>query len=127
MLPLEIIAQADSAAVEIASPHRAVLIDYFIDGGAGYMSILTLFLIGIFIAAWKAPAWVRDLGSGALIAGIISTLIAAYQIFGLIMRYGDISFSVTCGGIRCAIIPLIYGLMIYLLSILISTFQKPRI
>ena len=30
------------------------LVDYFFMGGSGPMTILTLFLIGVLIAAWKA-------------------------------------------------------------------------
>ena len=130
MLPLEIIAQADTLiqeAVQLTAPQKAPLIRYYIDGGAGYMSILTLFLIGIFVAAWKAPAWVRDIGCAAFIASVVFTLIAAYQIFGLVQQWSEMPFGVACGGIRCALIPLIYGLMIYLVSIIISLFQKPRI
>lgn len=131
MLPLETIIQADTliqeTAVHLTAPEKTTLIRYYIDGGAGYMSILTLFLIGIFIAAWKAPAWIRDIGFGAFIASLIFSLIAVFQIFGLVQQWSDMPFSVACGGIRCALIPLIYGLMIYLVSILISLFQKPRI
>lgn len=114
-------------AVQVDIPARHSIMHFFINGGAGYMSILTLFLISIFIAAWKAPAWVRDLGFGALIASLAFVFITSYQIFGLVQQWSDMPFGVACGGIRCALIPLIYGLIIYLISILISTFQKPRI
>lgn len=131
MTILDIAAQADTliieAAIETPPPAKDTLVDYFINGGAGYISILTLFLIGIFIAAWKAPAWIRGIGLGALIASLIFTLIGSYQIFGLIQQWSGIPFGVVCGGLRCICIPLIYGLFIYLISILISTFQKPRI
>lgn len=113
--------------VQIDIPARQSLMHFFINGGAGYMSILTLFLIGIFIAAWKAPAWVRDIGFGAFIASLATVAISSYQLFGLVEQWRDMPFGIACGGIRCAIIPLIYGLIIYLISILISTFQKPRI
>ncbi|MBR2064997.1 MAG: hypothetical protein IJ971_09925 [Bacteroidales bacterium] len=129
-----IIHAADTLAQAIAEepvlidpPTRHSIMHFFINGGAGYMSILTLFLIGIFIAAWKAPAWVRDLGFGALIASLAFVVITSYQIFGLVQQWSDMPFGVACGGIRCALIPLIYGLIIYLISILISIFQKPRI
>lgn len=131
MTILDAIAQADTllqeTAVEIIIPEKTPLIDYYIEGGAGYMSILTLFLIGVFIAAWKAPAWVRDLGFGAFMSSILFTFIAGYQMFGLIQQYADMPFAVACGGLRCISIPLIYGTFIYILAILISTFQKPRI
>ena len=38
------------------------LVDYFFMGGSGPMTILTIFLIGVLIAAWKAPNWVRGIG-----------------------------------------------------------------
>ena len=71
---------AAEEAVQIEIPARHSIMHFFINGGAGYMSILTLFLIGIFIAAWKAPAWVRDLGFGALIASLAFVFITSYQL-----------------------------------------------
>ena len=47
------------------------LVDYFFMGGSGPMTILTIFLIGVLIAAWKAPNWVRGIGFSALLASFL--------------------------------------------------------
>lgn len=102
--------------------------DYFLNGGVGPMCVITLFLIGVLVSAWKAPAWVRDFGFGAVIAAVCWLFVGFIQMFQAIEIVGNtMPFSVHCGGLWRILIPLVYGLLIYLLSILISTFQKPRI
>ena len=44
--------------------------DYFLNGGVGPMTVITLFLIAVLVSAWKAPTWVRDFGFGAVIASL---------------------------------------------------------
>ena len=39
----------------------------FVEGGLGYMIIISVFLILLFLAAWKAPRWVKEIGIGALV------------------------------------------------------------
>lgn len=102
--------------------------DYFLNGGVGPMAVITLFLIAVLVSAWKAPIWVRDFGFGAVIASLCWLFVDCIQMFQIIEIVGNtMPFSVYCGGIWRLLIPLVYGLLIYLLSILISTFQKPRI
>ena len=50
----------------------------FMQGGAGFMTILTILLVAIFFAAWKAPAWVKEIGSFALVFGFLTYLIGLY-------------------------------------------------
>ena len=38
----------------------------FMQGGAGFMTILTVLLVAIFFAAWKAPRWIKEIGTFAL-------------------------------------------------------------
>ena len=38
----------------------------FVEGGLGYMIVISLFLIALLIAAWKAPRWVKEIGIGRL-------------------------------------------------------------
>ena len=40
---------------------------------------------------------------------------------------GDISPSLVCGGLKVTLIPVLYGLVVYFLSLLIRVIQKPRI
>lgn len=101
--------------------------DLFVSGGAGYMTIISLFLIALLIAAWKAPRWVKEIGIGALVVAIFATLLGLYQIFTALQMVGDISSAVICGGLKVAMIPTFYGLIVYFISLVIRIIQKPRI
>ena len=83
----------------------------FLEGGLWGMTLLTLELIGLL----------------ALISGIVYTLLGFSQAMGFVQRAGDISFSLLAGGLRVACIPVIYGMLIYMLSLVIRLVQKPRI
>ena len=89
------------------------LSNLFFEGGPLFMAILTLLLALLFLAAWKAPAWVRDFG--------------AYQACDDIQKAGDISTPVLCGGIKCMLIAPCYGLIIYVVARIIKICQTPRI
>ena len=99
----------------------------FYEGGWLGMSILTVELIGLLFAAWKAPAWVKEIGLLALISGFIYTLFGFRQAMHAIQLAGDISLSLLAGGFRASSIPILYGLLIYAVSLVIRMFQKPRI
>ena len=99
----------------------------YVEGGAGFMTVISVLLILMLIAAWKAPKWVKEIGIGALVAGIFATLLGLLQIFDAIQMFGDISLSVICGGLKVAMIPVLYGLIVYFISLIIRVIQKPRI
>ena len=42
------------------------MLRYFIEGGPAFMAVLTVLLVAIFFAAWKAPRWVKEIGNFAL-------------------------------------------------------------
>ena len=46
------------------------MFDLFVQGGTIGMSLLTVELICMLFAAWKAPAWVKEIGLLALLTGI---------------------------------------------------------
>lgn len=97
-------------------------------GGPVFMSILTLLLVLLFVAAWKAPAWVKELGKMAPVVGIFSMLLGFNQMFSYIIDATDsVPFPVICGGMKVALIPMLYGLIIYFISLIIRITQKPRI
>ena len=134
MYPLNIISETVdtlvcdlSGAVELPSPPHVPLTDYFVNGGPILMSIITVLLIAVLFAAWKAPAWVKELGILALAASVFMTVMGLYQIFDTIMLYGEASFRVYCSGLTIAMLPLLYGLLVYIVSIIIRIAQKPRI
>lgn len=103
------------------------MFDLFLAGGKLGMSILTVELICMLFAAWKAPAWVKEIGLLALVSGIVYELLGFFSALGAIQQAGDISMGLLAGGFRAACIPLIYGLLIYAASLVIRMLQKPRI
>ena len=99
----------------------------FVEGGLVWMIGISLFLIALFIAAWKAPRWVKEIGKGALVFAIFGTLLGLAQVFDAIQMFGDISPAVICGGLKVTLIPTFYGFIVYFVSLIIRVIQKPRI
>ena len=103
------------------------LSDFFISGNMIHMSILTLLLAFVFLAAWKAPAWVWKIGLLALVSGILFGLLGYSQICDFTQSNGDVSPTVLMGGYKCMMIPVVYGFIIFIVSLIINIFQSPRI
>ena len=111
----------------------------FIQGGAGFMTVLTVLLVAIFFAAWKAPRWIKEIGSFALVFGFLTLLIGLYQMFvalqqvamdigeGVTGVFDLISPGVLFGGLKIAMIPVFYGIIIYLVSLVVCLIKKPRL
>ena len=111
----------------------------FMQGGAGYMTILTVLLVAIFFAAWKAPRWIKEIGTFALVFGFLTLLIGLYQMFAALqqvaMDLGEgvsgifdlVSPDVLFGGIKVGLIPVTYGMIIYLISLIVRIIKKPRL
>lgn len=103
------------------------LSDYFVMGNPIFMSILTILLASVFLAAWKAPAWIWKIGVLALACGILFGAIGFYQICDFTNSNGDVSPVVLISGYRCMMVPPVYGIIIFVISLLIHIFQSPRI
>jgi hypothetical protein len=111
----------------------------FIQGGPVFMTILTVLLVAIFFAAWKAPRWIKEIGSFALVFGFLTLLIGLYQMFvalqqvamdigeGVTGVFDLISPGVLFGGLKIALIPVFYGIIIYLISLVVCLIKKPRL
>ena len=99
----------------------------FVEGGLGYMIVISLFLIALLIAAWKAPRWVKEIGIGALVFSVFATLRGLSQIVDLVQTFGEVSFPVLAGGLKVTLITTFYGLIVYFLSLVIRVIHKPRI
>jgi len=92
------------------------------------MGILTILLVGIFFAAWKAPRWVKEIGLFALVFGFFSLCLGLRQAFVFIAGSDTaISSNVIFAGMSVAMIPVLYGIIIYLVSLVIRLIQKPRL
>ena len=101
--------------------------DYFVMGGLGGMIIITVLLICLLLAAWKAPRWVKEIGIGALVFSIFWTLLGLAQAFDTIQTVGDVPQAVLAGGLKVCLISVLYGLIVYFLSLVLRIIQKPRI
>ncbi len=91
------------------------------------MSLLTLEFIGLLLAAWKAPGWVKEAGLLALVTGILGFLFGFCQISGVVHEIGEISPALIFGGLRVAVIAMIYGCIIYAVSLALRIVQKPKL
>ncbi len=112
---------------EVIERARVTLPQLFVEGGLVWMIGISLFLIALFIAAWKAPRWVREIGIGAVVFGIFGTLLGLLQVLDAVQMIGDVSPAVLCGGLKVTMITTFYGLIVYFISLVIRVIQKPRI
>lgn len=116
-----------SEAVQVPPMEMPSLPVPFMSGGVGGMCIISLFLVALFFAAWKAPRWVKEIGLCGLTSGFAFGLVGLWQMFHAIQHYDDTPFSVICGGLQAILISIIYGLIVFFVSLVIRIIQKPRI
>ena len=91
------------------------------------MSIITLLLVALFFAAWKAPAWVKEIGLAALAVGAMWTLMGILQMADFMSGNSDVATNIIWGGVKVGLIPVVYGIIVYIISLIIRVIQKPRI
>lgn len=89
------------------------------------LAILTILLVLILLSAWKAPRWVRPIGSIALGFCALSYLFGFFLGLEDISRAYEISPTVMLGGVKIWNFFMAYGLLIYFVSHVISFIQKP--
>ena len=120
--------QAPPEALQAAEPQASSLPDLFSQGGPLWMSLITILLVALLFAAWKAPRWVKEFGLAAPVVALLSLLFGLYRAFDALYQTGGvISPGVVFGGLKVSTIPIIYGLLVYLLSLVIRIVRKPRI
>ena len=83
------------------------------------MAYLTLLLALVFLAAWKAPAWVHSIGLIALACGFLFSVLGLYQMYDYMQAHGEIAAAGVYGGYKCALVPVIYGIIILLISLIV--------
>ena len=113
-------------AIAMERPHFSIA-TLFVEGGTAGMLLITILLIALLIAAWKAPNWVKEIGIGALVVGAFWTLLGLRQAAEAVVMTGDISPVLVWSGIRVMSISFMYSLIVYFLSLIIRIIQKPRI
>ena len=103
------------------------LFTLFISGGPVGMIIITLLFIALFFAAWKAPAWVKEIGIAALVVGIFWTLSGFLQMADYLAGHDDVAPNIIAGGFKVGLVPVLYGLIVYFVSLILRVIHKPRI
>ena len=101
----------------------------FYNGDFIAMGIITALLAAVFFAAWKAPAWVKDLGLIAMIMGFFGSMLGCYLAFGQLSEdvNNEIGRYQIYGGFQYSLIGPLYGMAVYVISIAIHIWQKPKI
>ena len=117
-----------SATTETAVDMSVSIPQLFMQGGPVGMSILTALLVALLFAAWKAPAWVKEIGAAGLAFSLFMIAISWYKAATAVeICKGAISPALLWGGLKCCMVTLIYGLIIYLVSLVIRIVRKPRL
>lgn len=103
------------------------MLDLFYEGGTLFMTILTILLLGVIVSFWKYPKWTKEIGLLALSFGILGQIIGLYSAFKGIEQMGEVSQQMMAGGLKVSSITTIYGLLIYILSIVLRLINKPKL
>ena len=65
----------------------------------------------------------KTYGNLALASGILGSFIGIYSALGVIEQVGNVSQAILAGGFRVAFISLMYGVIVYIVSRLLSIFR----
>ncbi|AXP81050.1 MotA/TolQ/ExbB proton channel family protein [Mariniflexile rhizosphaerae] len=103
------------------------MLDLFYEGGSLFMTILTILLLGVIVCFWKFPEWIKEVGLLALSFGILGQIIGLYGAFKGIEQMGQVSQEMMAGGLKVSSITTIYGLLIYIISLILRLINKPRL
>lgn len=103
------------------------MLDLFYQGGPLFMTILTILLLGVIVCFWKFPEWTKEVGLLALSVGILGQIIGLYSAFQGIEQMGQVSQQMMAGGLKVSSITTVYGLLIYILSIVLRLINKSRL
>lgn len=93
------------------------MFELFYSGGPLFMGMLSLVLIALTIAFFRFPTTLQSLGKLGLGLGVLGSLIGLYEAFSAIEKMGGVSQVLLAGGLKNALLPTLYGLVIYLLSL----------
>lgn len=97
-------------------------------GGILAIVILTIFLVLLFLAAWKAPNWVKEIGLAALAVSILFQAgLWIHNIDVIIQCDGSIAPVALWSGALGTLVNITYGIVIYLISLVLRVVNKPRI
>ena len=129
----EMTVTGETTTADSYSPPPKSIADLYMEGGYIWMSMITICLIAMLFAAWKAPRWVKEAGLAALMLGWIYFMTGLYdisEIIGSSQLAGILSESklaILFSGVRVTVIAPTYGMIVYCISLLLRIAVKPRI
>lgn len=108
------------------------MIDYFYMGGPLFMSLISIAAIAMIITSiisfahyFKGQTISRRLqksipiaGSMAFMLGILGQVLGLYQAMSAIQEMGAVSPALLAGGFQVSLVPPIYGLIIFIISLI---------
>jgi hypothetical protein len=94
-------------------------------GGYLPMSVVTLLLVALVFAAWKAPRRVKEIGLLTLALGFLWMAIGLI-IHSILMQDEDVisSPNLVWGGLKRCLIPFAYSIIVYIISLIIGLIKK---
>ena len=94
-------------------------------GGYIPMSVVSVLLIALLLAAWKAPGWVKEIGLIALSFGFLWITTGLIK-SGFVMQHDDliVSPNLVYLGLKCWLIPVVYSIIVYIVSLVIRIIRK---
>mgnify|MGYP001394873735 CR=1 FL=1 len=89
--------------------------------------MLVVYFVNWGIADGQTIEWINEIGLLALAVGALGQIIGLYGAFKGIEEMGQVSQQMMAGGLRVSSITTMYGLIIYIISLVIRIVQKPRL
>tara|TARA_B100000925_G_scaffold55621_1_gene36514 strand:+ start:1472 stop:1774 length:303 start_codon:yes stop_codon:yes gene_type:complete len=100
------------------------MLELFKSGGPLFMSILTVILIALIYCSFKNKKNVNIIGKLGLVVGVLGQLLGLFSMFEALEDFNNVSTALISSGVKVSMICLIYGLLIYVISLLILLFKK---
>jgi biopolymer transport protein ExbB/TolQ len=107
------------------------MLDFFMQGGLLFMSLLSLLFIGVIVFGIrsfkdsKSLKFMKSIGLLALVVGILGQLIGLFSAFSTmeLMEEG-ISPQILAGGLKVSMITTLYGIFIFIISLVFGLIRN---
>lgn len=108
-------------------PLTSKLFQTFASANPAGIIVITLILIALFFVAWKAPAWVKETGLAGLAAGWLWTIFEFMNMGRAIVdNMPDVDSYIIWGAVPVGLMPAAYGIIVYIISLVIRIIRKPK-
>ena len=92
------------------------------------IGVVTLILIALFFVAWKAPAWVKEIGLIALATGWLWSVCGFMSMAKAIVDCEpDVDMYIVWAAVPSALFTAAYGIVVYIISLIIRLARKPKL